>query len=62
MELDAIVMGASLAAMVGEGASESEVALRFILFLGGSIASIYLVDMVLKKILKVEKKKSSSTR
>ncbi|ANU09478.1 hypothetical protein A1A1_11842 [Planococcus antarcticus DSM 14505] len=62
MEFDAIVVGETLTAMVGEGVSESEVALRFILFVCGSIVSIYLVDMVLKKILKVEKKKSSSTR
>lgn len=60
MEFEAIVAVFHLAAVVGSGLSESEVALRFILFVGGSIASISIVDKVLKKILKVEKNKSST--
>ncbi|AQU80824.1 DUF4181 domain-containing protein [Planococcus faecalis] len=60
MEFSAFVAGVHLAAVVGSELSESEVALRFIFFVGGSIASIYLVDKVLKKILKIEKNKSST--
>lgn len=60
MEVSAIMAGVQFAAVVGNEFSESEVTLRFILFVGGSIASIYLVDKVLKKILKVEKNNLSA--
>ncbi len=55
MELDA-----SLVAMVGDGASESEVALRFILFVGGSIAIIYLMNKIFGKLIGEGKKKSTA--
>lgn len=58
MDLDVMRVRDSIPILVGDGVSESEVALRFILFIGGSIASFYLVDMLLRKILKVEKRSS----
>ncbi|ANU21933.1 DUF4181 domain-containing protein [Planococcus donghaensis] len=58
MDLDVMRVKDSILMLVGDGISESEMAFRFILFIGGSIVSIFLVDMLLRKILGVEKKKS----
>lgn len=55
VDFDAMSMRESIPILVGDGVSESEMAFRFILFVGGSIASFYLVDMLLRKILRVEK-------
>ncbi|EGA91328.1 hypothetical protein GPDM_00625 [Planococcus donghaensis MPA1U2] len=56
MDLDVMRVRDSLPILVGDGVSESEMAFRFILFIGGSILSIFLVDMLLRKILGVEKR------
>lgn len=58
VDFDVMSMRESIPILVGDGVSESEMAFRFILFVGGSIASFYLVDMLLRKILRVEKKSS----
>ncbi|ANU14509.1 hypothetical protein B481_0272 [Planococcus halocryophilus Or1] len=62
MDLDVMRMRESIPILVVDGVSGIEMAFRFILFIGGSIASIFLVDMLLRKILGVEKKKSVKDR
>jgi len=62
MDLDVMRMRDSIPILIGDGVSESEMAFRFILFIGGSIVSIFLVDRLLRKILGVEKKKSVKDR
>ncbi|MGB6409532.1 MAG: DUF4181 domain-containing protein [Planococcus donghaensis] len=62
MDLDVMRVRDSLPMLVGDGISESEMAFRFILFIGGSIVSFFVVDMLLRKILGVEKKESVKDR
>ncbi len=62
MDLDVMGMRDSILILFGDSISESEMAFRFILFVGGSIVSIFLVDMLLRRMLWVEKKKSVKDR
>lgn len=57
MDFDVMTIKESMPILVGEGISESEMAFRFILFVGGSIAVIFLTNSLLRKISGDEKKK-----
>ncbi|AIY06893.1 hypothetical protein Plano_2928 [Planococcus sp. PAMC 21323] len=57
MDFDAMSMRESIPILVGDGVSESEMAFRFILFVGGSIAVIFLTNSLLKRISGDEKEK-----
>ncbi|MCH4825466.1 MAG: DUF4181 domain-containing protein [Planococcus sp. (in: firmicutes)] len=56
MDLDVMRMRDSIPILVGDGVSESEMAFRFILFIGGSIAVIFLMNRLLKNFFGEEKK------
>lgn len=55
MDLDVMRMRDSIPILVGDGVSESEMAFRFILFIGGSIAVIFLMNRLLKNFFGEEK-------